>query len=159
MVICEGGIGESKVNFNSLLQQSMREDGGKSIVTSHDRDGTPSADVSFSLYPNSTDSPIFGAGSAINYSSYFHKDRYRTANVAYNIESGVYAAMNMMDKRVYMKNLPMTHLQIGNTAINYVGEREPSFNEVVVNGNPESGQFVAYFVFGEEVIGFMTFGY
>jgi len=52
-----------------------------------------------------------------------HKVRIRTDDVKYNIESGFYAAMNMLDKRVDFKYLPLTNLTIGENHVYFVGER------------------------------------
>ena len=52
-----------------------------------------------------------------------HKIRVRTDDVTYNIESGFYAAMNMLDKRSEFRFIPMTYLKIGSKNIYFIGER------------------------------------
>ena len=65
----------------------------------------------------------------------------------------------MMNKRVEFRYFPLSRIQIGDKNIYYVGEREPAYHEVIFNGDPLSGKFIAYFVFGNEVVGFLTCGY
>lgn len=77
----------------------------------------------------------------------------------YNIESGFFAAMNMMDKRVEFRYFPFTSLKIGNTPVYFVGERNSPFHEIIINGSVEDRKFVAFYVYGNEVTGFMTCGY
>ena len=67
--------------------------------------------------------PIFAAGSATQYPSFIHKTRIRTSDIKYNIESGFYAAMNMMDKRVEFKYFPLTYMKLDDKPIYFVGER------------------------------------
>lgn len=52
-----------------------------------------------------------------------HKIRLRTQDIKYNIEAAFYAAMNMMDKRVEFRYIPFTAFRIGETPVNFVGER------------------------------------
>jgi len=44
--------------------------------------------------------------------------------------------MNMMDKEVEFRYIPMTRLQIGDTPVYYVGERNPIATEYIVEGTP-----------------------
>jgi hypothetical protein len=83
----------------------------------------------------------------------------RPDDVRFNVESGFWAAMSMMDKRMEFKYIPMTNLTIGETPIYFIGERGQAFNEVVVSGEPEDGKFVVFYCFGDEICGFCTFGY
>lgn len=53
----------------------------------------------------------------------------------------------------------MTQLRIGDKKLYHVGEREQPVTEVIMSGTPESGKFVAFFVYGEEICGFLTCGY
>lgn len=85
--------------------------------------------------------------------------RLRTNDIKYNIEAGFFAAMNMLDKRVEFKYIPMTSLRIGDKQMYYVGERISAFTEVIIEGDVEKRKFVAYYVYGNEVIGFLTCGY
>lgn len=66
----------------------------------------------------------------------------RTDDVKYNVESGFYAAMNMLDKQVEFNYIPMTALRIGDKHIYFVGERNIVFNEIITSGDPTSGKFV-----------------
>lgn len=77
----------------------------------------------------------------------------------YNIESGFFAAMNMLDKRVEFRYIPMTSLNIGGVPMYFVGERNQAFHEVIIDGDVENNKYVVFFVYGKEVAGFLTVGY
>jgi len=85
--------------------------------------------------------------------------RIRTSDIKYNIEAGFFAAMNMLDKRVEFRYFPFTSMKIGETPIYFVGERNQAFQEIIINGSVKDRKFVAYFVYGNEVVGFVTVGY
>lgn len=67
--------------------------------------------------------------------------------------------MNMLDKRVEFKHIPMTNLTVGETPIYHIGERNTPFTEVIVSGDTDSGKFVAFYVYGDEIVSFVTVGY
>lgn len=77
----------------------------------------------------------------------------------YNVECGFYAAMNMLDKRCEFRYIPLTNLTIGETPIYFIGERNQPFTEVITSGDVDSGKFVAFYVYGDEIVGFVTVGY
>lgn len=108
---------------------------------------------------NDQQSNIYAVGSCSQYPSFFHKIKIRTDDVKYNIEAGFYAAMNMLDKRVEFRQIPMTNLTIGNTPIYHVGERNGPFTEVIISGDVESDKFVAFYVYGDEIVSFVTVGF
>jgi len=83
----------------------------------------------------------------------------RMSDVKYNIEQGFYAAMSMLDKKIEFNYIPMTRLKVGDKDMYFVGERGSPFNEVLYKGDFESGKWVAFFVFKDEVVGFVTCGY
>src|SRR5438105_12566805 len=67
--------------------------------------------------------------------------------------------MNMLDKRVEFRYFPFASMKINNTPIYFVGERCQAFHEIIINGSVEDRKFVAYFVYGNEIVGFVTCGY
>lgn len=67
--------------------------------------------------------------------------------------------MNMLDKRCEFKYLPLTNLTIGDTHIYFVGERNHPYSEVIIQGDVASGKFAAFYVYGDEICGFVTVGY
>jgi len=100
------------------------------------------------------------AGNCTQFPSFLHKKLYRTSNVKYNVEQGYYAAMAMLDKRIKFTTLNTYKVSIGNDMpAFYVGERNSVCHEIVIEGDTEKGQFVAYYCYGDEVIGMLTFGY
>lgn len=88
-----------------------------------------------------------------------HKIKIRTEDIKYNIESGFYAAMNMLDKQVEFRYLPMTPLTIGDKKLYFIGEREQPITDVIIRGKLTDDKWVAFFVFGDEICGFLTCGY
>jgi len=56
---------------------------------------------------------LYAAGSATQFPSFFHKVKVRPDDVRWNVESGFFAAMSMLDKRMEFKYIPMTNLKIG----------------------------------------------
>ena len=115
--------------------------------------------MKFSLHYNDLFSPILAAGSCTQYPSFVHKIRVRTNDIKYNIEAGWYAAMNMMNKRVEFRFFPLASMNINDKPIYFVGERNAPFHEVIINGSVEDHKYVAFFVYGNEITGFMTCGY
>lgn len=108
---------------------------------------------------NDLQSPVYAVGSCSQYPSFFHKIKFRTDDVKWNIEAGFYCAMNMLDKRIEFKQIPMTNLTIGDCHIYHVGERNTPFTEIILSGDPESGKFVAFYCYGDEICSFVTVGY
>lgn len=108
---------------------------------------------------NDIHSPIFAAGNAAEFPSFVNKKRMREDDKAYNIEAAFYAAMNMLDKRVEFRYIPHTYMTINDKNIHFVGERGQKFSEVVIDGDESTGRFVIWYIYGEEVVGFVTVGY
>lgn len=121
--------------------------------------GMPASNKRFSLLYNDIQSPLYAAGSCTQYPSFLHKIRVRSTDLKYNIEQGFYAAMNMLDKQVEFNYFPMTNLTIGDTPIYYVGEPKTPFTEIITSGDVKDGKFVQFLVYGDEIVGFATFGY
>lgn len=160
VVIVENGIGEPKYSLRDILTAGEHSEAGEPpLKLGIDGTGIPASDVKFSLHYNDLFSPILAAGSCTQYPSFMHKVRVRTQDLKYNIESGFYAAMSMMDKRVEFRYIPFTPMKLNGIPIYYVGERATPFHEMVINGSIEDRKFVAYFIYGNEVTGFMTCGY
>ena len=156
LVIVENGVGPPKLNLNHLIDNG--EDGSLTKLKI-DSKGVPYCNMRFGLLHNDHACSVNAVGSCTQYPSFFHKVKIRTDDVKYNIESAFYAAMWTLDKEVEFKYIPVTRLKIGDKNIYHVGEREQPITEVILNGTPESGKFVAFFVYGEEICGFLTCGY
>lgn len=155
VVIAENGVGANKEKLSDIIEGS----GTNVSRVGLDFQGEPACNKRFSLIYNDVQSPIYAAGSCTGYPSFMHKMRIRTQDVKFNIESGFYAAMNMLDKQVQFNYLPMTNLSFEDTKIYFVGERGQPFTEVITSGDPKKGKFVQFYVYGDEIVGFCTFGY
>ena len=83
----------------------------------------------------------------------------RVDDVSYNINAAFFAAMSMLDKKVEYRVLPHVYMNIDGKPIHFVGERNHAITEVIVEGDQQKGKYIVWYVYGEEVIGFMTVGY
>lgn len=160
VVIAENGVGQPKYELSKLLAPATNAEAGEPpLKLGINAEGIPACDIKFSLHYNDLFSPILAAGSCALFPSFLHKLKIRTTDTKYNIESGFFAAMNMLDKRVEFRYFPFSSLKIGTTPVYFVGERNSPFHEIIINGSIPDRKFVAYFVYGNEVTGFMTCGY
>jgi hypothetical protein len=113
VVIAENGIAEPKFQLKDLIEN--KEDGSLNRISIGYNDDIPGSNLRFSLLHNDIMSPMYAAGSCTYYPSFIQKLRVRCDDVKYNIESGFYAAMNMIDKDVEFRYFPMTNLKVGDT--------------------------------------------
>merc|ERR1712127_368183 len=65
----------------------------------------------------------------------------------------------MLDKRVEFRYIPHSYFTINEKPIHFIGERGQRYSETIIDGDPESGRFIVWYVLGEEVVGFCTVGY
>lgn len=72
---------------------------------------------------------------------------------------GFIAAMNMVDKHLEFYDLPLVHLDIGGTKIYYQGERGMPFTEIIISKGYEEGKFVAWYLYGDKIVGCVTVGF
>jgi len=75
------------------------------------------------------------------------------------MNAAFYAAMNMLDKRVEFRYIPHAFFTINEKPIHFVGERGQRYSETIIDGDPNSGRFIIWYILGEEVVGFCTVGY
>ena len=113
MVIGENGFGAPKYKLQQLLKPGENETGAPELPIALGPNGMPTADIRFSLLHNKLHSPINAAGSCVLFPSFMHKKKMRTDDLKYNIEAGFFAAMNMVDKRVEFRYIPLTNLKLG----------------------------------------------
>ena len=50
-------------------------------------------------------------------------------------------------------------MKINDVPIHFVGERKHKFNEIIIEGDTDGNKFIIWYVYGEEVVGFLTVGY
>jgi hypothetical protein len=85
---------------------------------------------------------------------------YRTNDVKFNIESGFYAALNMLHKEIPMQYIPLTRLTIGDKELYYYGERNGIYDQIIYEGDVvKDDKFIVYYARNGIVCGFATFGY
>jgi len=103
---------------------------------------------------------MYACGQNALHRSFMRNDLIRTPDVKFNIESGFYAALNMMHKDIRMEYLPLSRLTINNKEIYYYGERNNQYDRIIVSGDAlKDDKFVVYYINGGVVSGFLTFGY
>lgn len=159
MVIAENGLGAPKVDLKTLMVENADNENSLNKVGYCKKTGYPQTNVRFALMYNDNQSPYYAAGSCQFTPSFFHKIKMRMSDPKYNIEQGFYAAMSMLDKKIEFNYIPLTRLKIGEKDLYFVGERGHPFNEVLYKGDLDSGKWVAFFVFKDEIVGFVTCGY
>ena len=65
----------------------------------------------------------------------------------------------MLDKRVEFRYIPHNYLLVNDIPIHFVGETNHKHSEIILEGDINKGKFIMYYVYGEEIIGFVTVGY
>ena len=122
-------------------------------------DAIPTSNTRFSLIHNDVFTPILAVGSCSEFPSFIQKSRARMENVAFNIEAGFFAAMNMLDKRVEFRYIPHTYMKINDIDVHYIGEVPNKYNETIIEGDVNKNRFIVWYIYGEEIVGFCTVGY
>jgi hypothetical protein len=115
--------------------------------------------VRFALIHNDVHSKILGVGPAVEAPSFIFKERARSDNVGFNMEAGFFAGLVAMDKRVEFRHIPHTYMTINERPMHFIGEPNQRYSEVVIEGDLNDDKFIVYYIFGEEVVGLLTFGY
>ena len=157
MVICENGVGRPR---RELLSYVGYQDKGSEEKVSLGNEHIPHANTRFALIHNDIHSPILAVGSAVEFPSFIPpKRRIRGDHQAYNMEAAFFAAMSMLDKRVEFRYIPHSYLQINDVPFHFVGETNHKHSEIILDGDVDSGRFIMWYVYGEEIIGFCTVGY
>lgn len=89
-------------------------------------------------------STIFAAGTCTLMNSAYKDGSYRYFGPFIEVDSGFFAGLSMMNKRVGFKDVPMTTFTVMGNFFAYVGERDPIFTDLIVEGNLAKMQFVVY---------------
>ena len=154
LVLVEGDLSGPKLNLQQILYfPGLKEN------PQFEESGIVSVDKSFSVHYNNVLSRIYAAGSGVNFPSFIHKKKYRCPDLQYNSEAGFFAALSLLNKQVRFYHMPMKHLRFFGHDFYYVGERSPGYNQVAIEGSPDQMRFVAYFIYGDEVIGTLSCGF
>lgn len=157
LVICANGIDMPRRDLKSMV--GHQEQGSERKVQLGGYTKIPHTNIRFSLIHNDIDSPIFAVGSACEIPSFIFKNRSRSDNVGFNMEAAYFAGLTAINKRVEFRHVPHTYLTLNENPVHFVGEPNQRYSEVVVEGDLNSDKFIVYYVWGEEIVGFLTFGY
>ena len=89
-------------------------------------------------------STIFAAGTCTMVNSLYKDGNYRYFGPFNEVDSGFYAGMAMQNKRIGFKDIPMTTFSIMGNFYAYIGERDPIYTEIIVEGNLAKMQYIVY---------------
>lgn len=160
MVIQNGELGMPNFNLMEMLQQSDKPSEYYNVT--FNLKGIPQINPYFQPVENELSGCLYMAGNCTQYPSFLHKKLYRTSNIKYNTEQGYFAAMAMLDKRVRFQTLNIYNVSIGEGMPAYfIGERNSPSHEVIIERDEKDpyNKFVAYYVYGDEICGMLTFGF
>lgn len=158
MVICANGLAFPRRKLLDVV--GAQESGSESRVQIGTQPNfIPHVNVRFSLIHNDVFSPIYGVGPGVELPSFIFKSRMRDNNVGFNTEAGFRCAMHALEKRVEYRAIPHYYMNINEIPIHFVGEKKQRYTELIVEGEPESNRFIIWYIWGEEIVGFMTVGY
>ena len=129
MMVVEKGLGNGMIEYRDILHmQDIKQypefDEIKRIFKPDGRFGITHGDEDLH-------STLLAAGSCCEFKSFITKGNYRTLDIKYNIESGFYAAMSMLDKQIQFHHLPMHRLTLGDKELYYIGEMNAEYDEVI----------------------------
>ena len=65
----------------------------------------------------------------------------------------------MMDKRVEFRYIPHNYIKLNGKPLHFVGEPMMHYSETIIEGDINSGKYIVWYVWGEEIVGFLTVGY
>ena len=153
-VIAEGHLGKVDHNMHSTIYFDKPK-----FRPQLNADGAFKIDKRFSIMVNINYQGMFACGENAMHRSFLGNKPFRTSDLKFNIESGFYAALNMMYKDVKMEYLPLTRLTLGDTEIYYYGERNNVFDDIAIDGDINGDKFVVYYLRDNVVCGFATFGF
>ena len=75
------------------------------------------------------------------------------------MEAGYFAGLTALDKRVEFRYIPHQYLNINERPVHFIGEPQQRYSEVIVDGNINDDKLIIYYVWCEEIVGILTFGY
>lgn len=158
MVICANGIGLPRKQLLQLV--GAQDQGSESRVQIGSRPNfIPHVNIRFSLIHNDVFSPIYGVGPGVELPSFIFKQRMREDNVGFNTEAGFRCAMFALEKRIEFRAIPHYYMNINEVPVHFVGEKNQKYSETIIEGDMNSKRFIVWYIWGEEVVGFLTVGY
>lgn len=83
----------------------------------------------------------------------------RDDNVGFNTEAGFRCALSALDKRLEYRAIPHYYMTVNEVPLHFVGEKNQNYSEIIVEGDTDSSKFIVWYIWGEEVVGFLTVGY
>ena len=124
-----------------------------------DANGAFKIDRRFSIMLHLNYKGMFACGQNALHRSFLGNKPFRSTNTGFNIESGFFAALNMLNKEVKFQYLPLQRLTIGDKEMYFYGERNNAYEDVIIEGDINSDKFVVYYIRNNVVCGILTFGY
>jgi len=150
VVITEMNLGDAKLPLNNLYFDP-RGKFNPSIMENN----VCSVDGLFSLQYKNLYSTLFAAGTCAMIASINKENNFRQLDAFYEVDSGFYAGLNMINKRVGARTswltlespqtvIPMTCFDVLGNKFAYIGERDPIYTDVIVEGELASMKFIVY---------------
>lgn len=125
----------------------------------HDVNGTFNIDQWFSIMLHINYQGMYACGQNAQHRSFLANGTIRTPNTGFNVQSGFYAALMMLNKTTDFQYLSLERLQIGDKNMYFYGERNNMFDKVHIEGDLNSDKFICYYSRNGIVCGILTFGY
>lgn len=145
MIICENAIDQATIPLNKIYHENP--DVRQPMITEK---GVPYVDTLSSLKYKDQYSSIFAAGSASAYQSAYQDNMIRTADPNFEVDTGFFAGLAMMNKRIGYRDVPMSTFSLFGYDLAYIGQRNPIYTDLVIEGNPENMEFICYLYNGEK---------
>ncbi|CAI2387138.1 unnamed protein product [Moneuplotes crassus] len=139
MVITELGMGKSIVPISSLLIQNPKK--SAAIISPNE---VVSVDFMNSVEYNNLYSNLFAAGTCSVATSSYKDGNYRQQDAFCEVDSGFYAGLSMTNRRYGFKDVPMSIFNIAGNNLAYIGERDPIYTDVIVEGDLKKLKFIIY---------------
>ena len=97
-----------------------------------------------SLEFNNLYSSIFAAGTCSVASSSYKDGNYRQQDPFWEVDSGFYAGLSMVNKRLGFHDVPMSVFNIAGNNLAYIGERDPIYTDIIIEGDLSKLKFIIY---------------
>jgi hypothetical protein len=150
VVITESNLGNSRLKLGKVYSDIT----GRYLPSILETD-ICTVDSLFSLQYDNLYSTLFAAGIWAMVDSEYKNISFRQPDSQYEVDSGFYAGLSMVNRRINRKSnwitlenasdvKPMTWFRILGNEFAFIGERNPIYTDVIVEGDLKSLKFVMY---------------
>lgn len=139
LVISENDIESSKMNLHNIYNENPEKP--QPFITEKN---VVYVDNLHSLMYKHYYPTIFAAGSCSALNSELNDNMVRCQDPHFEVDTGFYAGLSMMHKRIGYKDVPISTFTLANNFYAYIGERNPIYTDIIIEGNLKANQFVVY---------------